>query len=127
MKKGDIIHLDYEAWLIDNNELFDTTKEEVAKKNNLFDEKVTYKPLPLIVGANKVVKGLDDHLMKAKVGKEYSVEIEPKDGFGERNPKLIEMHSKREILRLPEFKKGDKKTTPENILDAIEGGVNNHA
>lgn len=26
-----------------------------------------------------------------------------------------------------EFKKGEKKTTPENILDAIEGGKNNHA
>ena len=26
-----------------------------------------------------------------------------------------------------EFKKGEKKTTPENILTAIEGGVNNHA
>ena len=108
LKKGDIIQLDYEAWLMDNNELFDTTKEKLAKKNEIHDEKVTYKPLPVIVGANKVVKGLDDHLLKAKVGKEYNVEIDAKDGFGERDLKLIEMHSKREILRLPEFKKGDK-------------------
>ena len=108
MKKGDIIHLDFEAWLIDNNELFDTTKEQVAKDNDVYDENVTYKPLPMIVGAKKVVTGLDNDLMKAKVGKEQTVEIEAKDGFGERDPKLIEMHSRREILRLPEFKKGDK-------------------
>jgi len=108
LKKGDIIHIDYEAWIVENNELFDTTKEDLAKKNKIYDEKVTYKPIPIIVGANKVVKGLDDHIIKAQVGKDYNVEIEPKDGFGERDPKLIEMHSKREILRLPEFKKGDK-------------------
>lgn len=108
MKKGDIIHLDFEAWLIDNNELFDTTKEQVAKDNDVYDENVSYKPLPMIVGAKKVVIGLDDDLMKAKVGKKNTVEIDAKDGFGERDPKLIEMHSRREILRLPEFKKGDK-------------------
>jgi FKBP-type peptidyl-prolyl cis-trans isomerase 2 len=108
LKKGDIIHLDYEAWIVENEELFDTTKESLAKEHEIFDEKVTYKPLPIIVGADKVVKGLDDHLLAAKVGKKYTLEIEPKDGFGERDPKLIEMHSKREILRLPEFKKGDK-------------------
>jgi FKBP-type peptidyl-prolyl cis-trans isomerase 2 len=108
LKKGDIIHLDFEAWLIDNNELFDTTKEKVAKDNDVYDEKVTYKPIPMIVGAKKVVTGLDDDLLKAKVGKEYTIEIDAKDGFGERDPKLIEMHSRREILRLPEFKKGDK-------------------
>jgi FKBP-type peptidyl-prolyl cis-trans isomerase 2 len=108
LKKNDIIQLDYEAWLVENNELFDTTKEDLAKEHEIFDEKVTYKPQPIIIGAEKVVKGLDDHLLQAKVGKEYSVEINPKDGFGERDPKQIEMHSKREILRLPEFKKGDK-------------------
>ncbi len=108
LKKGDIIHLDYEAWLMDGNELFDTTKEKLAKDNEIYDEKVNYKPIPIIVGAEKVVKGLDDHLIKAQVGKKYTVEMDPKEGFGERDPKLIELHSRREILRLPEFKKGDK-------------------
>ena len=108
MKKNDIIYIDYEAYVVENDELFDTTKEAIAKEHEIYDEKVTYKPQPIVVGADKVVKGLDDHLLKAKVGKEYTVEITPIDGFGERDPKLIEMHSKREILRLPEFKKGDK-------------------
>ena len=108
MKKGDIIQLEYEAWLVDGNELFDTTKESLAKKHNIYDEKATYDPTPIIVGTGNVVKGLDDHLLKAKVNKKYTLELEPADGFGERDPKLVEMHSRREILRLPEFKKGDK-------------------
>ena len=108
LRKGDIVHLDYEAWIVEKNELFDTTKEEIAKKHEIFDEKTTYKPIPIIVGANKVVKGLDEHLLKAQVDKKYTVEINPKDGFGERDPKLVELHSKREIMRLPEFRKGDK-------------------
>ena len=108
MKKNDIVHIDYEAWIVENNELFDTTKEDLAKKHEIFDEKVSYKPQPIVVGAGKVVKGLDEHLLKADVGKDYTIDVPPADGFGERDPKLIEMHSRREILRLPEFRKGDK-------------------
>lgn len=108
LKKSDIIHLDYEGWIIENNELFDTTSEKLAKEHEIFDEKATYKPLPIIIGAGKVVKGLEDHLESAQVNKKYTVVIDPKDGFGERDPKLVEMHSKREIMRLPEFRKGDK-------------------
>jgi FKBP-type peptidyl-prolyl cis-trans isomerase 2 len=108
LKKGDIVHIDYEAWLIENDELFDTTKEELAKEKEIYNEKVTYKPIPIIVGAGNVVKGLDENLLKAKVKKDYTIELEPKDGFGERDPKLIETHHIREIMRLPEFKKGDK-------------------
>lgn len=108
MKKGEIIHLDYEAWIAENNELFDTTKEKLAKEHEIFNEKAIYKPLPIIIGGGNVVKGLDDHLLKAQVNKQYTINLEPIDGFGERDPKLVEMHSKREILRLPEFKKGDK-------------------
>ena len=108
MKKGDIIHIDYDAWIVEKNELFDTTKEALAKEKNIYNEKLIYKPLPIIVSAGNVVKGLDDNLLSAEVGKEYSVELKPIDGFGERNPKLVELHSIREILRLPEFRKGDK-------------------
>ncbi len=108
MKKDEIIYLDYEAWIIENDELFDTTKKDLAKKNDIYNEKTTYKPIPIIVGSGNVVKGLDENLLKASVGKKYTIELEPNDGFGERDPKLVEMHSKREILQLPEFKKGDK-------------------
>ena len=107
MKVGDIIRLDYDMWVVDPDKLFDTTHEKLAKEHEIFDEKKSYKPLPTIVGANKVIKGLEESLLKAEVGKDYEVDISPAEGFGERNPELTETFSMREVIRLPEFRKGD--------------------
>jgi len=107
MEKDSIIKLEYDAWIVETNELFDTTHEDTAKAEDIFNENVKYEPQPLIVGAQTVVKGLDDDLLKAELGKEYEVEIPPDNAYGKRDPKLVELHNKREILRLPEFRKGD--------------------
>lgn len=108
MKKDSIVWLDYDAWIVETNELFDTTNEELAKSEDIYSENVKYKPQPLIVGAKTVVKGLDDALLNAEPDKEYELEISPEDAYGKRDPKLVELHTKREIMRLPEFRKGDK-------------------
>jgi FKBP-type peptidyl-prolyl cis-trans isomerase 2 len=108
MEKDSIIKLEYDAWIVETNELFDTTHEELAKEEDIFNENVNYAPQPLIVGAKTVVKGLDEALLNAELDKEYEIEIPPDDAYGARDPKLVELHTKREIMRLPEFRKGDK-------------------
>lgn len=107
MEKGSVIELDFDLWLVENNELYETTNEELAKEHDIYNEEVTYKPISTIVGAEKLIKGLDDALLKAEKDKDYELEIPPEEGYGERDSKLVELHSKREILRLPEFRKGD--------------------
>ena len=47
-------------------------------------------------------------MLKAELDKEYEIEIAPDDAYGARDPNLVELHTKREIMRLPEFRKGDK-------------------
>ena len=108
MKKDSIVKLAYDAWIVETNELFDTTDEELAKKEEIYTENVKYQPQALIIGAKTVVKGLDDALLDAELEKEYELEIPPEDAYGVRDPKLVELHTKREIMRLPEFRKGDK-------------------
>ncbi|UCH89442.1 MAG: FKBP-type peptidyl-prolyl cis-trans isomerase [Thermoplasmata archaeon] len=107
MKKDDIIKLEYDAWIVKTDELFDTTNEEMAKKEDIYNDKVPYKPQALIVGAETVAKGLDKSLLDAEIGKDYEIEIPPEEAYGKRDPKLVELHTKREIMRLPEFRKGD--------------------
>ncbi|MFA5772484.1 MAG: FKBP-type peptidyl-prolyl cis-trans isomerase [Thermoplasmata archaeon] len=99
MKKGDLIEMTYDAWIADTNELFDTTNEETAKKNKVHDEKTKYKPLFIIVGADRVIKGLDNSLLNASVGNEYKVEIPHTEAYGERDPKLVELFSIQEFRR----------------------------
>ncbi len=100
MEEGDIIQLEYEGWIAGSDELFDTSKEELAREEDIFDEERTYGPMYTVVGTGRVIKGLDEHLMKAEVDEEYEVEIAPEDAYGDRDPKNVETHSMREMARL---------------------------
>ncbi|MCH7623074.1 MAG: FKBP-type peptidyl-prolyl cis-trans isomerase [Nitrospinae bacterium] len=93
VKKGDFIEIDYVAKLKDENKIFDLTSEEIAKKENIYNEKFTYKPLVLCVGERHVIKGLDSALIDKEVGKEFTLEVEPEDGFGKKDGKLIQLVS----------------------------------
>lgn len=109
MQKGDVVYLDFDAWITSTNELFDTTNEKLARENNIYDPKTTYRPMPILVGHERVFKGLDKSLLTAEPEKEYEVEIPPGEGAGDRDPQLVGIHSMNEILRLPEFRKKDAK------------------
>lgn len=89
MKSGDFVSIDYVGRVKDSGEIFDSTMEEAAKKENVYDPKISYRPISVVVDANFVIKGLDDALMQMKVGERKVVVIEPKDAFGERNPEYV--------------------------------------
>jgi len=99
IKAGDIVLADFEGWIQDSNELFDTTSESLAKEHDIFNEKMIYGPQPLIVGKGRLFPGLDESLLKAEVGKEYEIVVSPDKGAGPRDPKLVELHALREFLK----------------------------
>ena len=48
-----------------------------------------YRPVPVIVGAGFVIPGVDNAIEGMKVNDKKSITVQPKEGFGERDPKLI--------------------------------------
>ncbi len=102
VSKGDIVWIDYEGWIANPNgsrSLFDTTREELAKKENRFDEKKVYVEFPVVVGHGRLIPGLDEALLTAEIGKPRDIRIPPEKGAGERDPKLVELHPLREFLK----------------------------
>jgi FKBP-type peptidyl-prolyl cis-trans isomerase 2 len=99
VEAGDIVMVEFDAWVEETKELFDTTHEDVAKENDIFNEKMVYGPQPLIVGKGRLFTGLDEHMSKAEIGKEYEVLIPPEKAAGVRDPKLVELHPVREFLK----------------------------
>ena len=102
ISKGDIVWIDYEGWILNPNgtrTLFDTTREEIAKKEGKFEEKKVYAEFPIIVGHGRILPGLDDALLSAEIGKELELTIPPEKGAGERDPKLVELRPLREFLK----------------------------
>ncbi|MCW3999761.1 MAG: peptidylprolyl isomerase [Candidatus Bathyarchaeota archaeon] len=89
LQKGDFILIDYVAKVKETNEVFDTTKDEVAKKEHLHKEGEIYEPKLVVVGEGWVLKALDDALLSAEVGKAETVEIPSDKAFGPRDPEKI--------------------------------------
>ena len=70
MQKGDIVRWDYQGWIVgakpEQDELFETTLETLAKEKDIHKEGALYGPAPLIIGAGRLVKGLEASLLAAE-------------------------------------------------------------
>jgi peptidylprolyl isomerase len=90
LQKGDFILINYTAKVKETNEVFDTTNEDVAKKEHLYKEGRIYEPKLVVVGeVGWVLKPLDDELTTMEINKPATVEIPPDKGFGQRDPQKI--------------------------------------
>ena len=89
LQKGDFILLDYIAKVKETGEVFDTTIEEVAKKERLYKEGEIYEPKLVVIGEGWVLKALDEGLTNMEVGKTETVEIPPEKAFGARDPEKV--------------------------------------
>jgi FKBP-type peptidyl-prolyl cis-trans isomerase SlyD len=89
IQKGDFIKLNYTGKFEDGR-IFDTTDEELAKKEDIFNPRGLYGGDVVIVGANHTIEGLDEDLEGKEVGYNGSVVIPPEKAFGLSDPKLVE-------------------------------------
>jgi len=89
IEKGDFIRVSYTG-KTDEGRVFDTTDEDVAKANSIYNEKGKYGGDVVMVGAKHTVAGLDEDFVGKEVGYSGSVTIPPEKAFGPRNPELIE-------------------------------------
>jgi peptidylprolyl isomerase len=98
LEKGDFILLNYTAKVKETNEVFDTTIEEIAKKEHLHKEGELYEPKLVVIGENWVLKALDESLNTMKLNKAQTVEIPPDKAFGPRDPEKIKRVSLKQLL-----------------------------
>ncbi len=98
MQKGDFILINYTGKVKETNEVFDTTVEEVAKKEHLHKEGEIYEPKLVVIGEGWVLKALDDALSGMELNKESTVEIPADKAFGQRDPEKIKRVPLRQLL-----------------------------
>jgi len=90
VKRGDFVEIEYTGQ-VTGGDIFDTTSEEVAKKNGFYNEeaKSSYGSVIVKQGLKNVVKGLDEALVDKELDKEYEVSLSVEDSFGKKDAKLI--------------------------------------
>ncbi len=121
MKEGDFVEISYVARVKDG-EVFDTTYEDVAKKEGIYKENAKYGPIPIIIGAGHVIKGLEKALLSMQVGEEKVVEIKPEDAFGKRNPKLVKVFSIKAFKDVPKIGQVVNFNGVVGIVKSVSGG-----
>lgn len=91
IKKKDFVELEYTGKISENDIVFDTTDEKLAKEKGLYQEGVNYGSIVVCVGEGHVLKGLDKDLEGKEVGKSYEVSLGPEDAFGKKDAKLLKI------------------------------------
>jgi peptidylprolyl isomerase len=90
-EKGNFILIDYTAKVKETGEIFDTTVEDVAKKEKLYKEGEIYEPKLIAIGEGWVLKALDENLLNLELSKPAPVEISPDKAFGSRDPEKVRL------------------------------------
>src|SRR3989304_10192961 len=91
IKKGDFIEIEYTGVVKDSNTVFDTTNEELAKKEGLFNPKHKYGPIVVCIGERQLLPGLDSFMEGKETATDYEVLISPEDGFGKKDAKKMKL------------------------------------
>ena len=110
INNGDFVRLNFTGKVQENDEIFDTTFEDVAKEANLFNENKEYKPIPIIVGGNHLLPAIEEAIVGLEEGDSKTIEIDSENAFGPRNRQLIQ------LIPMREFKKQGMTPVPGMII-----------
>jgi len=98
LQKGDFILVNYTAKVKETNEVFDTTLEEVAKKEHLYKEGELYESKLIVIGEGWMLKAVDESLETMKLNKAQSVEVPSDKAFGPRDPEKLKRVPLKQLL-----------------------------
>jgi FKBP-type peptidyl-prolyl cis-trans isomerase 2 len=99
IKKEDFVEIEYTGKLKEDNSIFDTTSEKVAKESNIYNHNMRYGSVIICLGEGQILKGLEKSLEGKDIDKEYTIELAPEEGFGKKDPKMIQ------LIQTSKFKK----------------------
>lgn len=88
---GDFVRLNFTGKIKKNNEIFDTTYEDVAEENEFYPNNKIFKPIPVIIGEELISKKMEDEIIGLEEGDKKTIEVSVEEGFGKRSKDLIEL------------------------------------
>ena len=107
IENGDFIKINYTG-KFNEGQIFDTTDEQLAKDNGIYNPRGVYGGDVVIVGSGHTIKGLDEDFVGKEVGYTGTITIPPEKAFGPHDPALVETVS---VTKLKD-QLGDKKPYP---------------
>lgn len=106
VKMRDFVEIEYTGRTKEDNVMFDTTSEDIAKKEGVHDSHSHYHPAVICLGENTLPKAVEEQLAGKETGEEYKIDVKAEDAFGKKNAKLLQM------IPLNKFSKQNIKPVP---------------
>lgn len=88
LEEGTIVRFDYTLTI--DGQVTETSSEEKAKEHGIHQDGRTYEPLTFGVGGRQIISGLEEEVVKHKVGESFSVDIPAAKAYGERDAKKVQ-------------------------------------
>lgn len=98
IESGDTVSLEY-VGRIPDGDIFDTSREEVAKDAGIAAEQPDrdFVPLTVEIGSGEIIPGLEDALFGMEEGDSDTVTIPPEEAYGELSEEQILEHDREEF------------------------------
>ncbi|MEM1675270.1 MAG: FKBP-type peptidyl-prolyl cis-trans isomerase [Desulfurococcaceae archaeon] len=96
---NDFLLIEYSIRVKETGNLIDTSDEELAKRENIYDSEKIYGPGLIVIGRKWINEIVEEEIRKSNVGSEIVVEIPPEKAFGTRDPGKVR------VYRLSDFKR----------------------
>ncbi len=89
IENGDFIKVNYTG-KVNEGQIFDTTDEQLAKDNGVYNPRGLYGGDIVVVGSGHTIAGLDEDFEGKEVGYTGTLTIPPEKAFGAHDPSLVE-------------------------------------
>jgi FKBP-type peptidyl-prolyl cis-trans isomerase 2 len=99
IQEHDFIEIDYTGRTAEENTVFDTTVEAIAKSEDLDNPQAKYGSVIICVGEGQLLKGLDQQLLGKEIGNEYTLTVNAEGAFGKKSAKLVQLISTAKFIK----------------------------
>lgn len=101
IKSGSMIKIDYTARIQEENggTVFDTTSEEIAQSELIYQPDKHYEPMLVVLGKGWIPKGLEVRLEKSSIGDKLEVLVPCEEAYGLKDPSKIKLVARREFQK----------------------------
>ncbi|WP_338742133.1 FKBP-type peptidyl-prolyl cis-trans isomerase [Haloplanus salilacus] len=86
LQDGDFVELEYTVRTVSDDQVVDTTSEEIAEEAGIDEEGHEFEPRIIVIGAGHVFQAVDDDLIGKEVGDTNTVSVDSVEAFGEFDP-----------------------------------------
>ncbi len=96
---NDFILIEYSIRVKETGNLVDTSDEELARKENIYESNRIYGPVLIVIGKKWINEVVENVLRNMDVGEEKTIEVPPEKAYGPRDPGKVRVFNLREFRR----------------------------